>query len=84
MQSLAVRAGEVLEALTSAAELRIAARKPLTRRSATKAPEIKLLNPRFEEEYAAGESGIYPSRDPIPLASSHLMLLAIPEAHWTC
>ena len=51
----------MLGALTSAAELRTAARKPLTRRSATKAPEIKLLNPRFEEEYAAGEPGFCPS-----------------------
>ena len=33
----------------------IAARKPLTRRSATRAPEVKLLNPRFEEEFAAGK-----------------------------
>ena len=61
VQSLAMRAREVLRALASAAELRTAARKPLTRRSATKAPEIKLLNPRFEEEYAAGEPGFCPS-----------------------
>ena len=33
----------------------IAARKPLTRRGATRAPEVKLLNPRFEEEFAAGK-----------------------------
>lgn len=33
----------------------LVSRKPLVRRSATKAPEIRLLNPRFEEEYAAGK-----------------------------
>ena len=68
MQSLAARAGEVLGALASAAELRTAARKPLTHRSATNAPEIKLLNPRFEEEYAAGGPGFCPSPEPcLPL-----------------
>ena len=58
VQGLAARAREVLRALACAAELRTAARKPLTRRGAGKAPEIKLLNPRFEEEYAAGEPGL--------------------------
>ena len=70
MQSLAARAREVLGALTSAAELRAAARKPLTRRSAAKAPEIKLLNPRFEEEYAAGEPGLCLSPGPVSLLLS--------------
>ena len=68
VQSLAVRARGVLGALASVADLRTAVRKPLTRRSATKAPEIKLLNPRFEEEYAAGEPSFCPSPAPrLPL-----------------
>lgn len=41
--------------LAGASAACIAARKPLTRRSATRAPEVKLLNPRFEEEFAAGK-----------------------------
>lgn len=45
----------MLAALTTSTQQRTASRKPLTRSSATKAPEIKLLNPRFEEEYAAGK-----------------------------
>jgi len=55
LQGLLTRIDAVESQLADASKQYTANRNPLTRRSATKAPEIKLLNPRFEEEFAAGK-----------------------------
>ena len=55
LQNLLAQVEQTRSKLVEASRQRVASRKPLTRRSATKVPEIKLLNPRFEEEYAAGK-----------------------------
>ena len=55
VQALLSRVEQAQTQLADASRQCLASRKPLVRRSATKAPEIKLLNPRFEEEYAAGK-----------------------------
>ena len=55
MQGLLSRVQQTQRQLVDASRQCLASRKPMVRRSATKAPEIRLLNPRFEEEYAAGK-----------------------------
>lgn len=54
-QALEEQRQDTLAAISVAAAERLAQRRPLVRAAAAKQPEVKLFNPRFEEEYAAGK-----------------------------
>ena len=47
---------EVLEAVRQVRTEAVASRRPLIRKGATKNPEVKLFNPRFEEDFVAGKN----------------------------
>ena len=55
MQALEQQRQETLAAVSTAAAGCLSRRQPLVRAAATKQPEVKLFNPRFEEDYAAGK-----------------------------
>lgn len=56
MQALEKRQVEVLKAVRQVRTHAVASRRPLVRRNATKNPEFKLFNPRFEEDFVAGKN----------------------------
>ncbi|CAL8463440.1 g2974 [Coccomyxa elongata] len=55
-KALEERRVEVLEAVRQVRTDASASRRPLVRRGATKNPEVKLFNPRFEEDFVAGKN----------------------------
>lgn len=54
-QVLRERAKEVVQAVDSGTADVLATRRPLVRKGTSKAAEVKLYNPRFEEDFAAGK-----------------------------
>ena len=55
LQALEQQRRETLAAVSTAAAGCLSRRRPLVRAAASKQPEVKLFNPRFEEDYAAGK-----------------------------
>jgi hypothetical protein len=54
-QALEGQRQSTLAAISAAAAERLAQRRPLVRAAAARQPEVKLFNPRFEEDFAAGK-----------------------------
>lgn len=46
---------EVLKKITQVRAEAVSSRRPLVRKGATWNPEVKLFNPRFEEDFVAGK-----------------------------
>lgn len=71
MQALEERRVEALEAVRRARAEAVASRRPLVRKGAVKNAEVKLFNPRFEEDFVAGKN-----YDPDRRGPRHITLLA--------
>jgi hypothetical protein len=55
MQALQARTAKVLHAVEGRISETLNSRKPLVRKTANKSSEVKLYNPRFEEDFVAGK-----------------------------